>query len=62
MDNVYWEVQFKHRDRKAGKDRVYILAGARDDSMGVLTNAVEKAQEDGLKMNGDFRVYVYVRK
>lgn len=62
MDEIYWDVQFKHRDRKAGKDRAYTIAGTRDDSIGVLTRALEKALNDGLSMNGEFRVYVYVLK
>lgn len=62
MEEIYWDVQFKHRDRKAGKDRAYTVAGAPDDAIGVLAKALEKATSDGLSMNGEFRVYVYVLK
>lgn len=61
-NTVYWDIQFKHRDRKAGKDVAFMIAGQENEGFKALQIATEKAADAGLVMNGDFRIYVYARK
>lgn len=61
MKDIYWEVQFKHRDRSAGKDQTFVVYHNASDELGVLQVAMNLAKEQGFKPNGEYRVYVYKR-
>ena len=61
-DNIYWNVQFKHREKGKGKDIGYMLFLPATDRLLVLEKACQKAREDGYNLNGEYRVYIYEKK
>jgi len=56
---VYWQVQFKHRDRASGKDRAARIFWDEHDELGVLEQAIHQARQQGFSPHGEYRVYVY---